>query len=186
MPDVRKAVTKEFKKAGNKLVVLGSLDPEKIGGSVYLDTYGERGNALPDWGNQWAKNLPLMYTRLQEIYTKENNPIKSASAIAEGGVFLRLFEGSLGSGFGVNIDLEKLPNGRKDGGLFGEMVGSLLLEIDAETDPADLLIGLPWIEIGQIIESSVIALEDGDRQILTLPMDKLVSVWEKPFAEVVR
>ena len=40
MPDVRKTVTKEFKRAGNKLVVLGRLDPDLLGGSVYLDAFG--------------------------------------------------------------------------------------------------------------------------------------------------
>ena len=186
MPDVQKAVTKEFKKAGNKLVVLGTLDPDKMGGSVYLDAYGERGDALPDWGNQWAKDLSFMFVRLHEIYSDENNPVKSASAIAEGGVFLRLFEAAMGSGLGADIDLGSLPEGRKDGGLFSEAVGSFLLELDASVDPSDLFMGLPWLEIGQVIGSPVISIEDGDTQLLTLPMDELVSIWEKPFAEVVR
>ena len=179
MPDVRKAVTKEFKKAGNKLIILGLMDTEKLGGSVYLDAFGERGDKLSDWGNEWAKDLLIIYRRLRDLYWNEN-PIKSASAIGEGGVLLRIFEAAMGSGMGAEIDLA-FP-GRRDGALFSEAVGALLLELDASADPGELFGGLPWREIGQVTESSDLAI----KEVITIPIDDLVKVWEKPFAEVVR
>jgi len=185
MPDVRKAVTKEFKKAGNRLVLLGTLDPERLGGSVYLDAFGERGDKLSDWGNEWAKDLVILYRRLHGLYWNEN-PVRSASAIAEGGVLLRLFEAAMGSGLSARIDLSGFPKGRRDGALFGEAVGAFLLEIDSSADPADLFRGLPCAEIGQVTDSPELVIEDGSRQLLAAPIDDLVRIWEKPFAEVVR
>ncbi|MHB0912232.1 MAG: AIR synthase-related protein [Armatimonadota bacterium] len=176
MPDVRCAVTKEFKQAGNRLVVLGRLDPERLGGSVYLDAYGERGDALHDWGNEWAKELPIIYRRLHELYWN-GNPVRSASALAEGGLFLRVFEAAMGGGLGAELTL----SGRPDGALFAEAVGAILLELDAEADPFTLFGGLPWTEVGRVTEKPEIAFA-GQRYSI----GELVKIWEKPFAEVVR
>lgn len=185
MPDVKKAVTKEFKKAGNRLVVLGAIDPDALGGSVYLDAYGERGDKLPDGGNQWVKELPIIYRKLNNLYN-EGNTVKAASAIAEGGVFLRAFEAAMGGGLGAKIDLSAFPKGRKDGALFTESVGAFLLEIDADTDPFTIFGGLPWVEIGRVTEASELVITDGDQEVFSATIDCLVKVWEKPFAEVVK
>jgi phosphoribosylformylglycinamidine synthase II len=185
MPDVRKALWKQFRTAGNRLVILGKFHPERLGGSVYLDSFGERGDRLSDWGNEWAKDLMAMYRRLHDIYRGEN-PIRSASAIAEGGLLRRLFEASMGSGLGAEVDLAKFPAGRKDGCLFSEAVGAFLLEVDASADPGDLFQGLPHFEIGCVTESPDLAILDDRRETLRTPIEDLVSVWEKPFAEVVR
>jgi len=185
MPDVRKAVWKPFRKPGNKLVLLGKLDPNRLGGSVYLDAFGERGDRLSDWGNEWAKDLMVMYRRMHDLYWN-GNPVRSASAIAEGGLLLRLFEASMGSGLGAETDLSKFPAGRKDGCLFSEAVGAFLLEVDESADPGDLFMGLPWIEIGRVTESPDLAILDGGREVLRTPISDLVGVWEKPFAEVAK
>ena len=85
----------------------------------------------------------------------------------------------MGSGLGARISL---PEGRKDGVLFTEAVGAMLLEVDKSADAAKLFDGLPWFPIGEVIE-----LPDLDiTGILKVPIDDLVKVWEKPFAEVVR
>jgi phosphoribosylformylglycinamidine synthase len=185
MPDVRKAVTKDFKKAGNRLVILGRFDSDRLGGSVYLDAFGERGDRLHDWGSSWAGELVSAYCRLHEIYRGEN-PVRSASAIAEGGVFLRLFEGAMGSGLGVRIDLGAFPEGRRDGALFAEAVGSLLLEVDASADLARLFKNLPWFEIGHVTNEPNLAVLEGGLEVLSSAVEELVSIWEKPFAEVAR
>jgi phosphoribosylformylglycinamidine synthase len=184
MPDVRKAVTKEFKCAGNKLVLVGTLLPERLGGSVYLDSFGERGDSLHDIGDEGAKALPNLYRKLNEVYA--DGSVKSASAIAEGGVLLRLFEAALGSGLGANVDLASFPNGRKDGALFAESVGSILVEIDSESDPSKLFDGMPWIEIGRVADKSELKIMDGQSEVWRSGIDDLSKVWEKPFLEVVR
>jgi phosphoribosylformylglycinamidine synthase len=185
VPDVRKLVTKDFKSAGNKLVLLGAVDPEKLGGSVYADAFGERGDALSDWGNEWAKELPIIYRKLHSLYWN-GNPVKSASAIAEGGTFLRVFESAMGGGLGAKIDLSGFPAGRKDGALFGEAVGAILLEMEPSADPFEIFGGLPWKEIGQVTDSGSIEVVDGEQEVWSSPVDELVKIWEKPFAEVVR
>ena len=182
MPDVRKAVRKPFRKPGNKLVLLGRFDPDLLGGSVYLDTVGERGDKLSDFGQDWAKELLEMYRAIHEICSGPDNPIRSASAIAEGGLLLRLFEASMGSGLGARVDLSKFPAGRRDGCLFSEAVGAFLLEVDASANPEKLFAGLPWFDIGQVTESPDLEITG----VMKVPIADLVKVWERPFAEVVR
>ncbi|MFA6666208.1 MAG: AIR synthase-related protein [Armatimonadota bacterium] len=185
VPDVQKLVTKDFKRAGNKLVLLGTIDPEKLGGSVYADAFGERGDALADWGNEWAKELPIIYRKLHSLYWGGNNPVKSASAVAEGGIFLRVFEGAMGGGLGAKIDLSGFP-GRGDGALFSEAVGAILLEMEPSADPFELFGGLPWKEVGRVTDSGCIEVADGGKEVWSSSVDELVKIWEKPFAEVVR
>lgn len=184
MADVRRAVTKEFKAAGNRLVLLGRLDADKMGGSVYLDAFGERGDALPGWGNDWAVELKEMYRRLNALY--EKGAVESASAVAEGGILVRAFEAAMGCGLGARLDMSKFPGMRGDGVLFGEAVGSILVELDGDARPAELFAGLPWTEIGTVTESPVMEICRGEDMIWSSPVDRLVEVWEKPFGEVVR
>ncbi|MCL6520644.1 MAG: hypothetical protein K6T99_12525 [Armatimonadetes bacterium] len=184
IPDVRNIVTKNFKTPGNKLVVLGKLDPERLGGSVYLDAFGERGDKLSDWGNEWAKDLVITYRRLHKLYWNDN-PVKSASAIAEGGVLFRLFEGAMGSGLGARVDLCNFPAGRKDGALFSEAVGAILLEVPPDVEPMDLFGGLPWFEVGEVIDTPELVINDAQETLLKVSVCDLVKIWEKPFTEVV-
>lgn len=184
MKDVTKAVTKPFKSAGNKLVVFGGIDTESLGGSIYLDAYNERGNVLHDRGNHWARYLAEGYRYIGQCY--DQGMIKSASAIAEGGLFLRLFEASLGSGLSAVVDISSLMPGRMDGALFAEAVGSLLLEIDDSVDIDELFMGYPYTIIGQVTDLPNLVLKNDGMQIASVPISDLVSAWEKPFKEVVR
>lgn len=184
MGDVKKVATKDFKKPGNKLVLYGKLDPEKLGGSIYLDAYGERGDKLHDWDNSWTASLVDAYNQLGSSY--ESGIIKSASAIGEGGLFLRLFEGSMGSGYGAKIDLASIASDRQDGALFAEAVGSLLLEVDPSTDLQTMFGKHPYIEIGNVIESKDLIFVNGGKDLFNISTDELEKSWEAPFTEVVR
>src|SRR5215471_13138888 len=46
VPDVSRIVTKEFKRAGNRLLLLGRSDGGALGGSVYADLNRQRGDRL--------------------------------------------------------------------------------------------------------------------------------------------
>ncbi|HET6453539.1 MAG TPA: hypothetical protein VFI02_03965, partial [Armatimonadota bacterium] len=105
----------------------------------------------------------------------------------EGGVFFRLFEGAIGSGLGVKVDLSvDRPPGREDGILFGEAVGAMLLEVHESVQPSSLFRGLPWFQIGRVTNSPGITILDNNKRIFKARTDDLVKVWERPFAEVVR
>jgi phosphoribosylformylglycinamidine synthase II len=183
VPDVDRLVTKPFKKAGSNIVLVGELDPEALGGSVYLDVYGQRGNRLPESGDSMVDDLLSFWRRLNKVYALEDNPVKSAAAVGEGGLFLRLFEMCYGSGLGVCINLDDISSGRLDGILFAEAVGCMILEMSAETDPCQVFPGCKARIIGEVTDDPGIRL-CGDGKEVVLDLDELTSVWEAPFKEV--
>jgi phosphoribosylformylglycinamidine synthase II len=184
VPDVSRLVTKPFKVAGNKIVLVGDIDPEALGGSIYYDLFDKRGDVLPDSSDDMVSSLISFWSELYQIYSSEDNPIKAASAIGEGGTFVRLFEMCYGSGLGANIDIPKIHPGRFDGAMFGEGIGCMLFEMDSDVDPDQVFAGYKWRVIGEVMKDPVIRLTAGSAESIELSIDELTRVWEAPFKEV--
>lgn len=184
MEDVSRVVTKDIKAAGDRIVLVGGIDPHKLGGSVYLDCLGKRGEELhcssdPDFTRRQLQ----IWRRLHELYRREDRPIKAAAAVGEGGIFTRLFEMAYGGGFGVDV-LLNASAGPLDGLLFAECIGSVLIEVSAHEDLQALLGDLPFMVIGETTADPVIRVSFLD-ECAELPMDDLVAAWESTFKEVV-
>lgn len=182
VPDVRKIVTKEFKRAGNKLVVVGKVDPGQLGGSVYADSFGQRGDALFDGHRE--SDMKLEWDCLLRAHSESG--YVSASAVAEGGLMLRLFEAAYGSGLGARVDLDRIPNGRSDGSLFGEFIGSVLLEVPPACDLKRMFGKVPHFVLGEVIEESKLILAQQGKTIWQEPVASLAEAWSSTFNEVVK
>lgn len=180
MADVRKCISKPWKKPGNMLFLVGPLTTN-LGGSIYLDTLGQRGDKLPDPVPKELKNMWQILKPLQE-----EGIVQSASALCEGGLIRRLFEAALGSGMGCHVGLSALnecvDTDQSEVGLFAEMIGAIMLEVD-ENNAQRVEKNLNGVFLGQVIEESTIRLDTGSNKI-DLPMKKLIHVWEKAFQEV--
>ena len=111
---------------------------------------------------------------------------QSISAVTEGGIIRRLFEMALGSGLGCDIDLselrERMPGGSAEAALFGEMIGAMIVEV-AETDADTVENQFNGIRLGRIIEKEELKIKGIELEI-TLPMNDIITAWEKPFQEV--
>jgi phosphoribosylformylglycinamidine synthase subunit PurSL len=179
VPDVKKIVTKEFKRPGNRLVLVGHIDPEALGGSVYADSFGQRGNRLFEAYD--AATIRALWDALLRMHAE--GVYVSGSAVAEGGVFLRLFEGALGSGYGARVELSAAV-GRRDGFLFGEFVGSVLLEAAPQQNIEKWLAPVPHRVVGEITPESKLALTDQGKLVWEEWVSTLSESWAKPFGEV--
>jgi len=181
VPDVKKVVTKEFKRAGNKLVLVGKVDPDALGGSVYADSFGQRGDRLFDaYG---GASIRTLWDALLRAHSDDN--YVSGSAIAEGGVLLRLFEAAFGSGLGARIDLDVEIPGRRDGILFGEFVGSALLEVTPHCRLEKAFAGIPHRIIGEVTQEPRLVLARGGKTVWQEFISILAESWAKTFREVV-
>jgi phosphoribosylformylglycinamidine synthase subunit PurSL len=189
--NVNQIVTKEFKRAGNRILLVGQTDSTALGGSVYADANGQRGARLFD--GYTADSIRTLWDSLHKLH--ERGAYCSASAIGEGGVALRIFEAALGSGFGVRLDFHALENAqtavpgsppkvRRDGLLFGEFIGSVLLEVAPDFDPAHHLPGVPSAFIGEIIRAPRIILSAGEQTLWEDEVSNLTRVWSSTFREV--
>lgn len=186
--DLTRIVTKEFKRAGNRLVIAGGSEGAALGGSVWADLHGQRGDRLHDAGE--APAIREVWDTLL-AWHREGRYV-SGSAIAEGGLLLRVFEAASGSGLGARIDAGSLPSPahwpRMESGaaaanlFFGEFVGSALLEIP----PGFSLEGLgPCREIGEVIAEPELVLRNRGKELLRAALMELEESWSATFREVV-
>jgi len=178
VPDVGKIVTKEFKRAGNKLVLVGPARAESLGGSVYADTCGQRGDSLFDPGD--AAAVRAVWDAVLDLHAEAQ--YVSSSAIGEGGMLLRIFEASLGSGLGAKIEFE--TPGRRDGWLFGEFIGSMLLEVPPEVPRTLSRLKIPCRTIGEVLSEPQLVLAEGGRIVWQQDISRLESRWSRTFREV--
>jgi phosphoribosylformylglycinamidine synthase II len=181
VPDVKQIVTKEFKSAGNKLVLAGRFDPNALGGSVYADCHGQRGDRLFDAYDTGA--IRMVWDTLLRLHSEGG--YVSGSGIAEGGMLLRLFEAAFGSGLGARIEVDSSVGGRKDGLLFGEFVGSVLLEVPAGRNLDEFLAGIAHQVVGEVIAESELVLAADGAIAWQEPVSTLAEDWAKTFREVV-
>ena len=203
VPDVKKIVTKDFKRAGNKLCLIGRTAPEALGGSVYADASGQRGDSLFDPGD--AASVRAVWDAVLELH--RCGVYVSGSAFGEGGLALRLFEAAFGSGLGAKLYLDKLRAsvthatagpaagdqrmadtagawGRRDGYLFGEFIGSMVLEIPSDRSH-DIGCGVPCQIFGEITSEPELTLADLDRTLWQEATATLAEYWSMTFREVV-
>jgi phosphoribosylformylglycinamidine synthase len=194
LPDVRKTVSKEFKRPGNRLVVVGLTDCSALGGSVYADSCGQRGDRLFDAYD--AGSIRNVWDTLLELHRQDG--YVSASAIAEGGMLLRLFEAAWGSGYGARVFLDAFSDavgarhgaplqspGRKDGAMFGEFVGSLLIEAPPGLDLDKHLGGVPHQVIGEVLHEPRLVLQESANVVWQETTAALGEIWSRTFREVI-
>jgi phosphoribosylformylglycinamidine synthase len=194
LPDVKRAVTKEFTRPGNRLVLVGRWDTSALGGSVYADSCGQRGDWLFDAYD--ADSIREVWDTLLELHRQDR--YVSASAIAEGGILLRLFEASWGSGYGARILLDAFSAAtgarhrgtaqspaRKDGAIFGEFVGSVLVEAPPGLDLDQHLGGIAYKVIGEVLPEPLLTLQEGSNVVWQDSTAALSEVWSRTFREVI-
>ena len=180
--DVKAIVTKDFKQAENRLLLLGRYDAEVLGGTVYADSHGQRGDRLFDAYD--AISMQVQWDYLLELHAQQR--YVSASAIAEGGILLRLFEGAFGSGLGARVDLHGIPASRRDGLLFGEFIGACLLEVSPDFEIPAHLAGIPHHFLGQVTAEPRLTLVERETVIWEESVSRLAENWSETFREVVK
>jgi len=205
VPDVKKIVTKEFKGVADRIVLVGRADPEALGGSVYADAHFQRGDRLFDAYD--AASICALWDALLELH--RSGTYVSGSAVAEGGVALRLFEGCYGSGLGICVTLDgpvsafgarrrwpedQPANGvterrhnevRRDGLLFGEFIGSALIEVPPDSDLGASLDRVPHCIIGKVTAEPRLVLTEAGQVLWEGQTSALAESWARTFREVV-
>jgi phosphoribosylformylglycinamidine synthase subunit PurSL len=214
VPDTRKIVTKEFKRAGNNLVVVGPMDPaaaegaHPLAGSVYADVHGQRGDHLFDPGD--AVSVRAVWDTLLSLH--RDGIYVSGSAIAEGGIALRLFEAAYGSGLGAHVDVAQAGGARASSPavagasrsrspetpgqdaratearpaalMFGEFIGSALIEVAPEVDLEETLGRVRHCVLGEVTPEPQLALADSDAIVWREAVPFLAESWSRTFREV--
>jgi phosphoribosylformylglycinamidine synthase II len=129
MRDVRKAVTMDAKRAGDLVYVLGRTGRE-LGGSEWYALRGFIGNGVPKVNAVGAKRLYIALNRAIEA-----GLVASCHDCSDGGLAVALAEVAFAGGFGLSVDLEKVPARgirRNDELLFSESQSRFVVTVAPE------------------------------------------------------
>ena len=181
MEDVNRAISMDFKKAGDLIYIVGTTQNE-LGGSEYFRTHGFAGNNVPKVNPQIAREL--MDSLSLAI---ERGLVRACHDCSEGGIGVALAEMAFAGGLGATIHLESIPLGepidRDDFLLFSESNSRLLAEVAPEDKDEfeEVMQGRSFAVIGHITDSEMLEAYGLDgRRIVAATLEELKEAWQRP------
>ncbi len=181
MEDVSRAVSMDFKRAGDLVYIVGTTQNE-LGGSEYFRTRGFIGNSVPKVTPQQAKVL------MDSLSTAtEKGLVRACHDCSEGGIGVAVAEMAFAGELGATIHLESVPLGepidRDDFILFSESNSRFLVEVAPESKDEfeEIMKGISLAAIGQVTESEVLEIYglNGSR-LVAKSIDELKEAWQSP------
>jgi phosphoribosylformylglycinamidine synthase II len=157
VPDIRSTVSMETKKPGDAVYVVGETFNE-LGGSEYYKLMGYIGRNVPTVHGAEARKTFKAVTKSIDL-----GLVKACHDFSEGGFAVAAAEMALSGGFGVELDLRKVPRkavDRDDLVLFSESNSRFLVEIPekAKSEFEAVLKGRMCAEIGTVTKDSTLAI----------------------------
>jgi phosphoribosylformylglycinamidine synthase len=181
MEDTSRAVSMDFKQAGDLIYIVGTTQNE-LGGSEYFRSRGFIGNSVPKVNPHLAKGL---MDRLSAA--TEKGLVRACHDCSDGGIGVAIAEMAFAGGLGASINLESVPRGepldRDDFILFSESNSRFLVEValESQTDFEKIMGGVSLSNIGQVTDGEVLEIYglDGSR-IVNKSISELKEAWQKP------
>jgi phosphoribosylformylglycinamidine (FGAM) synthase-like enzyme len=178
--DVRRAVTMDAKRPGDLVYILGETSDE-LGGSEYYASKGYIGTRVP--GVDAGKGKALY----QEIYKAiQEGLIRSCHDCSDGGFGAALAETAFAGGFGMEIDLRKVPRTkleRNDLLLFSESQSRFVVTLDPSRKKAfeALLENVVYGEIGVVSEREIFRVTGlAGKTAIEANIYDLKEAWQRP------
>ncbi|MES2930910.1 MAG: AIR synthase-related protein [Patescibacteria group bacterium] len=171
MKDISKAVSPEFKMAGDIIYVLGETHDE-LGASEYYKllakgTLEDIGNSMPRVDLQ--KNIKI-YQALEKAIDKEL--IASSLSLTSGGLSVGLAKASLGGMLGCTVNVKNIPGTASsiDAKLFSESQGRIIVTVAKKNIRAfeKLMRNIPHAKIGTVLRNKSFTITDEKKAIDTM------------------
>ena len=153
VPDIRATVSMDLKAPDNLLYIVGETFKE-LGGSEYYKLKGHMGKTVPKVNAAQAKKGFDAVTEAIDL-----GLVKACHDLSEGGLGVAAAEMALAGGYGLKLDLRKVPLNalsRNDFVLFSESNSRFLLEVPEKTrsDFETVIKGAVCAEIGKVVKDS--------------------------------
>ncbi|RLI21241.1 phosphoribosylformylglycinamidine synthase subunit PurL, partial [Candidatus Bathyarchaeota archaeon] len=179
IPDIRKAVTMDLKKPGNPVYIVGETYQE-LGGSEYYKLKGFPGKNVPRVRAKEAKKI--MDAVIKAI---DFGLVEACHDLSEGGLGVAAAEMAFTGGYGLEINMEKVPTGerieRNDFLLFSESNSRFLIEVDdsRQKEFEKLMHTVPHAEIGRVVKTGNLCIYGlNGRVIVEASLDELLEHWK--------
>jgi phosphoribosylformylglycinamidine synthase II len=181
IPNIDHTVSVDLKAAGNFVYIIGETFNE-LGGSEYYKLKGYLGASVPKVRGGRAKRAYRAVTEAIDL-----GLVKSCHDLSEGGLAVAAAEMAFASGYGLEIDLQKVPGKeltRNDFVLFSESNSRLLIEV-AEVDRAEfekLMKGKNCVLVGKVTKEPQLKIKGLKGKVaIDASIDKLRHSWKKTF-----
>ncbi len=177
--DIRKCITSDFKKTGNKIYLVGNQTKKELGGSEYYNFLGINSGKVPNTDTSLLKKS--MKGILNSV---EKEYIASCHDVSEGGIGICLSEMAIGGNIGAEVDLSPInPELRSDFKLFSESNTRWIIEVKYEKQKEfeDLMKkhSTPFIKIGSTKSKSII-INDKNNEVANLSINDIRAQWKEP------
>ena len=184
VPDVRKAVTMDFKGPGNSLFLIGRTNDE-LGGSLYHRLLGRGGGETP------KVSCASALDGFKSLHAAINRGmVLSAHDLSEGGLAVAAAEMGFSGEFGCLVDLDEVPRDPRiysnETLLFSESPSRILVEVAPEKEGAFLrhfgkgAKSAPVRRVGSTTANPILKIVGLDgSSILEEPLRELKDAWQK-------
>lgn len=187
IPDIRNAVTMDFKRPGDIICLLGATKDE-LGGSEYLAMQGYTGNKVPkvDLASALARYKALHGAIMSGL-------VASCHDLSDGGLAVALAESAFSGGFGCRADL---ANVRFEGDsryrtdellLFSESASRLLVTVHPAQWSAfeEVMSGTMVSQIGHVSDTEIVTIAGLEgKTALQAGLSRLKEAWQRPLKEL--
>ena len=178
IPDVRRAMSTDFKAPGDLLYIVGETRGE-LGGTRYAALTGASLGPCPSVRTTEAFRA---YRRLFRALRK--GLLRSCHDLSDGGLWVALAESCIGGRLGARVSLDELPVARGTGRetarlLFCETPSRLL----ASVSPRDegrfrrAMSGTPCARLGEVRADGRVVVARGGREIASLEVEEVRAAW---------
>lgn len=181
MDDVNRAISMDFKQAGDSIYVVG-ITKNELGGSAYFDIHGAAGNSVPTVDPVKAKEL---MDRLSQAI--EKGLVKACHDCSEGGIGVAVAEMAFAGGSGAEVNMKPVPLAdkitRDDFILFSESNSRFIVEVAPEhkAEFEQTMSGVVVAEIGIVTGSENLEIYGlRGRRIVNETIGDLKEAWQKP------
>lgn len=178
-PDIRKTVSMELKQPQNSIYIIGKTYPE-LGGSQYYQNKGILGNSVPKVRLEQAKKTMNLITK-----AIDNGYLRACHDLSEGGLAVASAEMAFASGYGITLDLNKVPRtselARNDFVLFSESNSRFLVEVNPKQKIAfeTLMKDVNCAEIGTVTNDKTMSVKGLDgKQAIHANIEELRKRWK--------
>ena len=183
VPDVRIAVSMDVKTPGNSIYIVGRTYRE-LGGSEYYRLNGFIGNSVPKVRPGQARR-----TFKALIQAIDLGLVSACHDLSEGGLAVAVAEMAFSGGYGVEIDLRKVPADnlkRDDFVLFSESNSRFLVEVPekCERDFEAMMRGAVCAKIGKVTKTPRLCVYglNGD-VVVDAAISELLACWKSLLSE---
>ena len=182
LPDLRRALTLDWKRPGDLIYLLGETRAE-LGGSEFYEMLGYVGLSVPEVRVQ--EFLP--YYRLLEQAVQEEL-LASCHGLYRGGLGVHLALATLAAGLGLEVDLSQVaPDSPAYAALYSESAGRFMISVAPEHQDRveQLFQGQPLHFLGKVRQDGAFKIARHNRTLLKTTLNKLQTAWQRRFGNLV-